>query len=405
MYSTLSFVFFWVLLLFVGFSGAVSSQVPESNYWPDLSKPMEFRLAATGGNCNSCTWISAQGMITRETPRLFQEFVDQIEGEFEGTNLHLNSLGGDLGSAIILGRMIRETGFGTVVAETAGYVGRHDSRFLFDQFLDTDDPVCVSACVFAFAGGTNRAASQRTGDEKVGYQKVGRLAVHQFYSLASDGENFGSEERVNDQIRTGVLLEYSVEMGISADLLARALAVPPQEEMYWLTEEDIKSFGMDTFVSDFSPTLRGYSNGVGIVELKKRTRRGDYRYEFFCSPQRQAMMKLTLSVFEWPKPGTEAWRNPNWQFNLKSFIDSLKTPLPGSPVLTSWGQKTTSEGYVAVEMVFSSGNATVDALVGQTDFRFWHDGGSYASFLAADMNFLKAQPFDGFYLLPRLCLN
>ncbi|MEX0337999.1 MAG: hypothetical protein AB3N11_03060 [Arenibacterium sp.] len=386
-------------------TASAEAQEEAPTYLPDLSQPMQFHLAGTLGNCNSCTWISAQGRITRDTPSAFTAFVEANKDSFEGTNIHLNSRGGDLGAALALGRLIRESGYGTVVAETAGQKGRFNDQFLVDSFLDRDNPVCVSACVFAFVGGTNLAASKRTLGEEVGYQKTGRLAVHQFYSLNESDTGFGSAERIKDQFRTAFLLEYLVDMGISADLLARAFSVPPEDDLYWLTEEDIKSYGLDTFFSDVTPNLRGYENGVGVVEIQRRTRRGDYRYEFFCSPEQQAMMKLTLSIFEWTKQDDPNWVNQEWQFNFQNFIEGLRVPLPGEPTLLSYTLNQGPEGYGVVELVFASANTNMKALIGKTAFDFWHDGSSYATFLALDMSFWLPEPFDGFHLLPRLCLN
>lgn len=382
----------------------VSSQVPEPNFWPDLSRPMKFNIAGTLGNCNSCTWISAQGMITKETPLEFREFLERNKDSFEGTNVHLNSLGGELGPAIQLGRIIRETGYGTVVAETAGRTGKNNAQFLIDDFLDSDDPVCASACVFAFVGGSNRAASQYSSEsEETGYQKLGRLAVHQFYSFAGRNENFSSSERINDQLRTAALLEYLVEMGVSADLLSKALSVPPDQDMYWLTEDDIKIFGIDTFVSDVVARLQGYKNGVGVVELEKRTRRGNYRYEFFCGDELEAKLKLSFSVFEWPNVNSENWRKH--KENRSAFIEGLISPLPGKSLVNSWSSKNLEDGSELFEVVFSGEPSSVELLSDKTSFVFNHMGGSYAIWLAQDMNLNIGKPFDGFYLLPRLCLQ
>lgn len=390
------------MIIFVMASIPSQAQQPEADYFPDLEKPMEFRDAATGGNCQSCSWIAAQGVITGETPSAFEAFLDQ--GDYpEGISIHLNSFGGDLGAALRLGRMIRKRGYNTVVAETAGYISEHADHMVFDQFLDTDNPVCASACVFAFVGGINRAASKRTDGEETGYQKIGRLAVHQFYSFSRNSDVFDSSERIMDQVRTAALLEYLVEMGISADLLARALAVPPDQEMYQLTEEDLVAYGIETFRSDIHPQLLGYPNGVGIVEIRKNSRRGNYRYEFFCDNKKQAMLKLSISDSE---VDLNQEVGPNDLFDPREYLRELNIPLPGTPQLISASQSSSQEGSKRVlEAIYLGKGSTVSDLIGKTSFEFENSHSSYHAFLAADMSFRLPESFSGFYLLPRLCLD
>jgi len=378
---------------------AVLSQVSEPDFFPELENPMVFHEAYSGGNCDSCVWISAQGEITLETPRLFEAFWEEIKHGFEGTSIHLNSRGGDLGSALALGRMFRETGLATVVAETAGFNGPAGPR---DGFLETDAAVCESACVFAFIGGVNRAASRLTDGEETGYQRIGSLRVHQF-SSKSDGDVFTSEERVQDQIRTAVLLDYVIDMGVSADLLGLALSIPPDQDLYTLSEGDIRNLQLDTYVSDASPYLRGYPNGVGVVEVEKTTRRGSYRYEFFCDAQQQAMLKITFVDSEIDPTLPD---DSNSVAHAGDFLRSLSVPLPGEAVLTSINTREEQDvSQKVVEAVYRAVGSNVADLIGKTSFRFGHGGNSYQGFLALDMNLELAEPFDGFHLLPRLCLK
>src|SRR5690349_7468316 len=76
-----------------------SAVAAEGNY-DDLSQPMKFASAETGGNCRTCSWLAATGTITQETPEAF-EAVLAIHKSL-GTVV-INSLGGDLIAGIKLG--------------------------------------------------------------------------------------------------------------------------------------------------------------------------------------------------------------------------------------------------------------------------------------------------------------
>ena len=143
--------------------------------------PMEFYVAMTGGNCISCYWIAAEGVIGPDTAERFLSFLQDEElVETHGSNIHFNSPGGDLLGGILLGHAIRKQKANTTIS--AAHVKEiYDSGERLVSFDPVAEAECSSACVFAFSGGVVRFASKTTPQNLIGFQKIGRLGVHQFY--------------------------------------------------------------------------------------------------------------------------------------------------------------------------------------------------------------------------------
>ena len=111
------------------------------------AQEMTFVLSGTGGNCNGCEWVAAQGEITEDTPAVFSAYIR----DFGNPHLIvLNSDGGNLLAGIELGRMIRAAGANTAIGETRSLSGD------LSHLEETIPGVCASACAFAFIGGVER---------------------------------------------------------------------------------------------------------------------------------------------------------------------------------------------------------------------------------------------------------
>lgn len=231
--------------------------------------PMSFYLATSGGNCVTCKWIVGEGVIGPRTHEDFEEFLAR-EGlvNVRGLNIHLNSPGGDLFGGVLLGLSIRKTHANTVVS-AARVEQTYESG---TRLVASDPPIvneCSSACVFAFAGGVSRFASETTPGAAIGFRDVGRLGVHQFYNASALAnptlESFSAEDRIRDQRIISMLLAYFSDMGVSAELLQLAARTDPRE-MHYLTEDELRRTVIDNrMVRDFF--LTGYRNGVAIAEI------------------------------------------------------------------------------------------------------------------------------------------
>ncbi len=131
--------------------------------------PMTFYQAMNGGNCSTCQWIVGEGVIEADTADVFAAFLAARDlGDARGLNIHLNSPGGSLFGGVELGIAIRKQVANTVVS--AAHVERINDDGT--RTVSYDPPVnaqCASACVFAFAGGASRFASETTPGEEIGF--------------------------------------------------------------------------------------------------------------------------------------------------------------------------------------------------------------------------------------------
>ncbi len=230
-------LFFFVL---VAASGNLTAQPTSPKAGPD--KEMTFSISGDG-TCFGCKWISATGRIGPNTDKRFMEFVREnpiITGPtlFDGSGGHLpislNSPGGNLAAGIRLGRLFRALGLSTEVSK---------------------NDICASACVYAYLGGTKRSAE-------------GKLAVHQFYVSNPKSVFSGSEftaQMSEQQAVIGYLMDYLLEMGIDARLLAVASKVNPGT-IKVLSGTEIIDFGLDNTKTRFAGwRLEPYNAGIVLT--------------------------------------------------------------------------------------------------------------------------------------------
>jgi len=184
-------------------------------YRPDLRpgepgtpamRPMPERLAfEMEGEAISVTGQIAPGDADR-----FAQWLDQHRPA--ATSVALDSSGGSVSDALAIGRTIRAAGYATSVAEGS---------------------VCMSACPYLFAGGTDRTVAES-----------GVMGVHQSYY----GQNtiLPAFMAVKDVQRgQAAVMDYLTEMGVDLRLMGQALRTPP-EEINILTPEQMTDFRLTT---------------------------------------------------------------------------------------------------------------------------------------------------------------
>lgn len=391
----MSRLFHAAVAIAVLWAGPMLAQTP-TEWRPDLSAPMQFHMASTGGNCLTCRFISAQGIITRKTPEEFIKFIDNNGlNDLSSTNIHLNSPGGHLDAALEFGRIIRETGAGTVVAESAGFLGDWG---IDDRFLDSDQPSCLSACVFAFVGGTTRYAIQGEGSEYTGFQKTGPLGVHQFASHS--GARATTQDALAlqsaDQSRISGLMGYVSDMDVSADLLVLMLRTP-NTQMRLLTNDEVRDLRLHNAGGAADVRLVGYPNGVGIVETRSRSQFAETRLELFCDAQGRLGLQASVS-----------WTGVNWQGpadeNLLRFFQTLYTA--NAPLrLMKQDHTQTGSGPVQSVVLYAVPDATARDHAFRNGVDFENATWSWFDKYADGLDTWLGEPFDGFDVLPRLCLT
>jgi len=214
------------------------------------------------------SWISAEGQITRDTPALFQTVLRSIGAT--KMPVIITSGGGNIDSALVIGRMIRERKLDVVVGHT-----RFDSCPQGSKDCDEKKgrgltgapigfrPYCASACSLILAAGTRRIVAN---DAYVGvHQIVDILTLVQHQRLFSVRRRLVegvpvevSRRLVRDKViatttrkRPGreVVYErvarYFKEMGIADDINPLMRATPP-ESIHWMTAAELVETGMKT---------------------------------------------------------------------------------------------------------------------------------------------------------------
>lgn len=180
------------------------------------SATMQFELASNGG-ASCCEWITAEGVITKQTPDDFKAFLKEWKkwGSLEGSTVRLNSPGGNLIAGMQLGELFRNGRFSTEVGST---ITSTEKRFGNLPPVSTKTAgVCMSACAYAFLGGVNRSA------------RAGEVGFHQFSSAppANGTPTPSAADSASEaQAITGMLAEYLKEMDIDPEVLALASVTP-----------------------------------------------------------------------------------------------------------------------------------------------------------------------------------
>ncbi|WP_435171494.1 ATP-dependent Clp protease proteolytic subunit [Falsirhodobacter sp. 1013] len=154
--------------------------------------------------------IRITGQIARGDADRFVAWLDKTRPDT--ATVTLDSSGGSVSDALAIGRTIRAAGYATTIAGGA---------------------VCMSACPYLFAGGTERTVAEG-----------GVVGVHQSYF----GENtlLPAFMAVKDVQRgQAAVLDYLTEMGVDLRLMGQALKTPP-EEINILTPEQMTDFKLTT---------------------------------------------------------------------------------------------------------------------------------------------------------------
>jgi hypothetical protein len=219
----------------LGSHGAPAQQNPE---------PMIFFVAkgepnACGPGCSE--WMAAEGMF--DGPQVERRFRDLL-ATLKGRNLPIvfNSLGGVIGEALVLGRILRERRMTASVGESypEGCKARiaadescrrimQGSRELKAQ-LRTAGAVCSSACVYALLGASTRHVP---ADARVGIHAATPTAV------SSQPGWLTVEQMHNNRKR------YILEMGANPDLQDASIKTPAPG-VHVLSRDELVGYRVET---------------------------------------------------------------------------------------------------------------------------------------------------------------
>ena len=192
------------------------------------AEPMWFKSVSNGGNCGGCAWTIAQGEITKDTPDALRAFLEERGRPAEFV---FESKGGNLGAALEMGRIIRNSNSSTSIGRSV----QLDGTPWFDMKAGG---ICNSACAFAFFAGTSRSAYQ--GDDSSMVPRTGTLGMHQFFTPSGHDIPTAQTQQIIGQI-----LLYVLEMGINAEILSIA-SQTPADDMYVFTRNELVRMGLLT---------------------------------------------------------------------------------------------------------------------------------------------------------------
>jgi len=217
-------------------------------------EPMIFFVAkgerdACGPGCSE--WIAAEGMF--DGPEVERRFRDLL-GTLKGRNLPIvfNSLGGVIGEALVLGRILRERRMAASVGEsypegcTARIASDESCRLIMQANrelkaqLRTTGAVCYSACVYALLGASARHVP---ADARVGIHASAPTAV------SSRPDSLTAEQLNNNRRR------YILEMGANPGLQDAAMKTPPPG-VHVLSRDELVRYAVETrarYESDWMP--------------------------------------------------------------------------------------------------------------------------------------------------------
>lgn len=360
---------------------------------------MKFRIAHNGGNCSpGCSWIVAHGEITSETPEEYRKFILENRAV---PYVVVDSPGGDLFGGIMLGRIFRE--YGQYV-----YVGSsHRPVDWGPEYSATTEEIiageCYSACAYALLGGTYRGvwdSSMYLGnpDSKLGF--------HQFYD--NEEPQFRILKILNqevpfsdDQLISGLIVNYLIEMGIDPRLVSLASSAGPLE-MVSPNPNQLEEFKIERHLQSlFSAwVLEPYQNGLVMFSRKNPddTVNNLEQVTAYCQDGKTWFLFTSrLAAFS----GNELSRDSRFSSDVVRF--GIDADLSGTKIFVSQDriiENFTSSHHLARFALFPN---ELQAAIDATSFNFRFDIARVFGRHIADGKFetLDAQKFD---VLTRNCI-
>ena len=176
-----------------------------------MARPMTFELVSGGK-------LMATGTIT---PGISESFAAEVSrrGDYIKTVV-LNSPGGSVADALIMGRLIRERKFATEV-EAGKY--------------------CASSCPLLFAGGIERRAGDRA-----------MIGVHQLAAITSAANSPPRNEMSVTQDISARCLRYLAEMGVNLQVWVHAMETP-HDKLFVFKPDELKALNLATTIPAAAP--------------------------------------------------------------------------------------------------------------------------------------------------------
>lgn len=248
----------------------------------NAGKPMTFEWGTVYGDVPA---IFADGDFTVDTPDALRAFLKRSIYTPD-TVIYLNSLGGDLGAGMEVGRIIRETHLNTGVARNRRDPAQANTIDL-NAYSRVYPGYCVSACSLAFLGGVSREVKRGAtyAVHQVSMNCVDRRkARSQFPWVTMPNTNYCPEldEALSMvQIASGAVVQYVRSMGADPIVLTEMAKAGPNT-VNALTEEQLDAYRINFTMRTESWSYRNDKEGQFLLEYKQGDEWKEDRVELFC---------------------------------------------------------------------------------------------------------------------------
>jgi hypothetical protein len=243
---------------------------------------MKFSWVACQPNCRG--WVSAVGIVTRDTPRDFDEFAR--DRQLGGATIVLDSGGGSVNDAITLGRRWRALG----VLTTVGVSAQTNTAQSAPANM-APEAYCESMCVFLLLSGKTRYVPE-----------TAHVRVHQIWlgDRANDAKAaaYSADDLTIVERDIGRLAKYTFDMGGAGDLLLLSLNVPPWDDLHELSREELRQTNLVTTDTIDRP---GNPNAA-VVALTPKPELGRFASSVVATGINPEPAKSTRSAEASPKP-------------------------------------------------------------------------------------------------------
>lgn len=255
---------------------------------------MRFSWHDNGSGLPSCCWIDAAGDIVAETPQTFEAFLAERENPI-WLEVRMTGGGRDVDAALAFGRSLRAKEATTIVGRI-----RVDSP---GQDRRVDGGTCDGGCSLAFLGGKPRIASPGA---HIAYEQFLRYSLQDALAAPGIDANAQKQLQAENQIVTGKVLGYMLEMGVDPALFTLATSIAPDAPAHALSSREMVALKIDTSL-DWAGPWEGIAVGKGFA-LKLSTSvsergamvrcqaPGDYRIVLTWPPRREALLRKIVGA-------------------------------------------------------------------------------------------------------------
>lgn len=258
----------------------------------NAGKPMTFEWGTVYGDVPA---IFADGDFTVDTPDALRAFLKRSIYTPD-TVIYLNSLGGDLGAGMEVGKIIREEHLNTGVARNTRDPSQANTIDL-EAFSRVYPGYCVSACSLAFLGGVSREVKPGAtyAVHQVKMECVDkRKARSQFPWVAMPNTNYCpelDEALALVQIASGAVVEYVRSMGADPIFLTEMSKAGPNT-VNALGEEQLNAYRINFTMRTESWSYETDAQGQFFLQYRWGNEWKEDRVELFCN--RTASPRLYL---------------------------------------------------------------------------------------------------------------